>query len=156
MIELQIEAGNVGQELEIPLDLFDSLRITTGCYGDSPSGWRNVLEILGEMEWCQRALDQVKTLKVELCVHDDEYLETYPKNFDPSHPLERIRTIFGVVLESMTSLESLIWRIRPPHGHFFEKGFKARDLFLQWVATLKKDGRRHSLLVCIPLMSPRM
>ncbi|KAE9374917.1 hypothetical protein N431DRAFT_405980 [Stipitochalara longipes BDJ] len=130
------------EQFEIPPDLFDSLEIDNNRAGIYRPGWVNALERLGEMKQCQRALDQVKTLEVDIFIYSGEYsdfLESsddYLRNLELPQPPEQLLALFGDVLESMTNLETLNWGIRQGETHFFEEAFKLRNLTLSSVKNL--------------------
>lgn len=138
------------QELEIPGDLFDRLEIDNNRAGISRPGWPNALERLGEMKRCQQALNNVKTLKVEIYVHNGEYSAQYLKILEPSQPPERLLTLFGDVLESMTNLESLQWGMRNEDAHFFEAAFKLRNLTLPSIKYLEPAAASYYLVEMCP------
>jgi len=125
-----------GEQLEIPPDLFDKLEIDNNRAGVSRPGWPNAFERLSEMKRCQRALNQVKTLEVNIYVHSGKYSDWYLRSLEPLQPPEQLLTLFGDVLESMTSLETLRWGIGKEDTHFFEEAFKSRNLTLPSVKHL--------------------
>jgi hypothetical protein len=145
-----IETKNGGEELEIPPGLFDNLEIDNNRAGISRPGWPNALERLGEINRCQRALIQVKTLEVGIYVHDGEYLDQYLKLFEPSKPPEQLLTLFGDVLESMMNLETLNWDIRKEDTHIFEEAFKSRNLTLPSIKHLEPGPSSHYLVGMCP------
>jgi hypothetical protein len=119
-----IETETRREELEIPSDLFDKLEINNSRAGISRPGWQNALERLSETKQCQRALNQVKTLEVNIYVHRGKFSNQYLKILEPSQPPEHLLTSFGDVLKSMTNLETLKWGIPKEETYFFEESFK--------------------------------
>jgi hypothetical protein len=145
-----LETKTSGEELEIPGDLFDKLEIDNNRAGISRPGWPNALERLGEMKRCQQALNSVKTLKVEIYVHNGEYSAQYLKILEPSQPPEQLLTLFGDVLESMTNLESLQWGMPNEDAHFFEEAFKLRNLTLPSINHLEPAAANYYLVEMCP------
>jgi hypothetical protein len=146
----EIETETWGAELEIPPDLFDNLEINNNRAGISRPGWPNALERLGEIKRCQRALNQVKTLEVDIYVHCEKYSDKYLKILEPSQPPEQLLTLFGDILESMTNLETLKWGIRKEDTHFFEEAFKSRNLTLPSIKHLEPGPSSHYLVGMCP------
>jgi hypothetical protein len=144
------ETATYGVELEIPPDLFVALEIDNNRVGISRPGWPNALERLGEMRRCPRALNQVKTLEVDIFVHEGKYVDQVLKILEPSQPPKQLLTLFGEVLESMTNLETLKWGIRKEDTHFFEEAFKARNLTLPSIKHLEPGPSSHYLVGMCP------
>jgi len=147
---IRVEKKPSGEELEIPPDLFDNLEINNSRAGISRPGWPNALQRLGEVMRCQRALDQVKRLEVDIYVHHEIYSDQYLKVLEPSQPPEQLSILFGDVLESMTNLETLKWGIRKEDTHFFEEAFKSRNLTLPSIKHLEPGPSSHYLVGMCP------
>jgi hypothetical protein len=148
--EANAETETWEEELQIPLDLFDKLEINNNRVGISRPGWPNALERLGEMKSCQRALNQVKTLEVDIYVHHGEYQDPVLKLLDPFQPPEQLLTFFGDVLESMTNLETLKWGIPKEDTHFFEEAFRSRNLTLPSIKNLEPGPSSHYMVGLCP------
>lgn len=148
--ETGIETKNGGEGLEIPLDIPDYLEIDNNRAGISRPGWPNALERLGEINRCQRALTQVKTLEVGIYVHDGKYSDQYLKILEPPKPPEQLLTLFGDVLESMMNLETLKWDIRKEDTQIFEEAFKSRNLTLPSIKHLEPGPSSHYLVGMCP------
>ncbi|MCJ1307767.1 hypothetical protein MMC25_001415 [Agyrium rufum] len=146
----ETETGTLGEGLEVPSDLFDKLEINNNRAGVSRPGWPNALERLGEIKQCQRALDQVKTLEVDVFVHRGKYVDLRLKLLEPSQPPAKLLTLSGDVLESMTNLERLQWGIPKEDTHFFENAFKARNLTLPSIKHLEPGPSSHYLVGMCP------
>lgn len=145
------ETKPLGEELEIPSDLFDSLEINNNRAGISRPGWPNAFERLGEMKQCPRALKQVKTLEIDIYVHlNTAYREDYLQIFEPSQPPQQLLTLFADVLESMTNLETLKWGLPTEYTHFFEEAFKSRNLTLPSIKHLEPGPSSHYLVAMCP------
>jgi hypothetical protein len=145
-----IETKNGGVDLEIPPDLFDNLEIDNNRAGISRPGWPNARERLGEISRCQRALTQVKTLEVDIYVHDGKHTDPYLKILEPSKPPEQILALFGDVLESMMNLETLKWGIRKEDTHIFDEAFNSRNLTLPSIKHLEPGSSSHYLVGMCP------
>jgi hypothetical protein len=148
--EANAETKTWEEELQIPLDLFEKLEINNNRAGISRPGWPNALQRLGEMKRCQRALNQVKELEVDIYVHHGEYQDPVLKLLDPSQPPEQLLTLFGDVLESMTNLETLKWGIRKEDTHFFEEAFNSRNLTLPSIKSLEPGPSSHYMVGMCP------
>ncbi|KAM3075751.1 hypothetical protein ACMFMG_007877 [Clarireedia jacksonii] len=135
--------------LEIPPDLFDNLRIDNLRLASRP-GWPNAFSRLGEINSCQRALKEVKSLVVDVYIHRGPYTDLQMKILEPSQPPEQLLTLFGDVLESMTNLETLKWNIPKEDTHFFEESFKLRNLSLPSVKHLEPGPSSHYLVERCP------
>ncbi|PQE18690.1 hypothetical protein CJF30_00009687 [Rutstroemia sp. NJR-2017a BBW] len=118
------------EAFEIPPDLFHDLRIGTG-------GWPDTFHRLEEINICQRALKEVRTLVVSIYIYRGSYADLQMKILEPSQPPEQLLTLFGDVLESMTNLETLKWNVPKEDTHFFEESFKLRKLYLPSVEHLE-------------------
>ena len=136
------ETDTYRKELEIPPDVFEYLEIDNNRIGSWRPGWPFVLNRLGEIKRCQRALTQVKTLKVDIYVHNP--------TSDPYHPPEQVLTHFGDVLESMTSLETLKWDFPKEGAHLFEEAFKTRNLTLPSIKHLEPGPSSYYLVGICP------
>ena len=145
-----IETETRGAELAIPPDLFNNLEINNNRAGISRPGWPNALERLGEIKRCQRALQQVKTLEIDIYVHSQEFSDLYLRILEPSRPSEHLLSLFGDVLESMTNLETLKWGIRQEDTHFFEEAFNLRNLTLPSIKHLEPGPSSHYLVGMCP------
>ncbi len=145
-----VETKTWEEELQIQNDLFYELEINNNRAGISRPGWPNALERLGEMKTCQRALSQVKTLEVDIYVHEGEYQDTFLKFLEPSQPPEQLLNLFGDVLESMTNLEQLKWGLRKEDTHLFEEAFKSRNLTLPSVKSLEPGPSSHYMVDMCP------
>jgi hypothetical protein len=145
-----IEAEAWEAELEILPDLFDNLEINNNRAGISRPGRPNALERLGEIKRCQRALNQVKTLEVDIYVHREKHSNQYLKILEPSQPPEQLLILFGDALESMTNLETFEWGIRKEDTHFFEEAFKSRNLTLPSIKYLEPGPSSHYLVGMCP------
>jgi hypothetical protein len=144
------ESETYGEELETPPNLFDNLEINNNRAGISRPGWPNALERLGGMKHCKRALNQVKTLEVDIYVHRGKYSGQNLKILEPSLPPEQLLTLFGDVLESMTNLETLKWGIGTEDTHFFEEAFNSRNLTLPSIKRLEPGPSSHYLVRMCP------
>ncbi|KUJ12509.1 uncharacterized protein LY89DRAFT_785850 [Mollisia scopiformis] len=148
--ETEKEPQTCTTELEIPSDIFDNLEIDNNRAGISRPGWPNALERLGEMKRCQRALNQVKTLEVDIFVHREKYSAQYLKILEHFETPEALLTLFGDVLESMTNLETLKWKIPKEYTHSFEEAFTARNLSLPSIKHLEPGPSSHYLVSMCP------
>ncbi|PQE27469.1 hypothetical protein CJF31_00009094 [Rutstroemia sp. NJR-2017a BVV2] len=137
------------EALEIPPDLFYDLRIDGGG-PSSPPGWPNPLDKLEEINTCQRALKEVKALEVDIYIYRGSYADLQMKILEPSQPSERLLTLFGDALESMTNLETLKWNIPKEDTHFFEESFKLRKLYLPSVEHLEPGPSSQYLVEMCP------
>jgi hypothetical protein len=148
--EANAETKTWEEELQIPNDLFDKLEINNSRVGISRPGWPNALQRLGEMKRCQRALNQVKSLEVDIYVHHGDYEGLVLKLLDPFQPPEQLLTLFGDVLESMTNLETLKWGIPKEDTHFFEEAFRSRNLTLPSIKNLEPGPSSHYMVGLCP------
>jgi hypothetical protein len=131
------ESEAIETDLEIPSDLFHNLEIDNSRGDIHRPGWPNALERLGEMKRCPRALNEVRSLEVEIYVYEGKYSPIAMKLLEPSQPPEQLLTLFGDVLSSMPHLETLKWGIRKEDTHLFEKAFLSRNLTLPSVKHLE-------------------
>jgi hypothetical protein len=145
-----VETKTWEEELQIPMNLFCKLEINNNRAGISRPGWPNALQRLGEMKRCQRALNQVKTLEVDIYPHLGEYQDLVLKLLEPSQPPEYLLNLFGDVLESMTNLETLKWGIRKEDTHLFEESFKSRNLTLPSIKNLQPGTSSHYMVGMCP------
>lgn len=144
-----LESKTSREELDVPLDLFDYLEINNNRGEISRPGWPNALERLGEMKRCPRALKQVKKLEVYIYVQS-EFSDYYLRVLELSQPPKQLLTLFGDVLESMTSLETLKWGIRKEDTHLFEDAFKSRNLTLPSIKHLEPGPSSQYLVNMCP------
>jgi hypothetical protein len=131
------------EAFEIPPDLFHDLRIGTG-------GWPDTFHRLEEINTCQRALKEVRTLVVSIYIYRGSYADLQMKILEPSQPPEQLLTIFGDVLESMENLETLKWNVPKEDTHFFEESFKLRKLCLPSVEHLEPGPSSQYLVEMCP------
>jgi hypothetical protein len=148
--EANAETKTWEEELQMPIDLFDKLEINNIRVGISRPGWPNALQRLGELKRCQRALNQVKSLEVDIYVHQGDYEGLVLKLLDPFQPPEQLLTLFGDVLESMTNLETLKWGIPKEDTHFFEEAFRSRNLTLPSIKNLEPGPSSHYMVGLCP------
>lgn len=141
---------STGIETEIPPDLFDNLEINNVRAGISRPGWPNALERLGEMKRCQRALEHVKTLEVDIYIHRESYPGHYLNILEPAQPPKQLLTLFRDVLQSMTNLETLIWGIPKEDAYFFEEAFKLQNFTLSSVKFLKPSPSSYYMVGSCP------
>jgi hypothetical protein len=69
---------------------------------------------------------------------------------EPTQPPEQLLTLFGDVLESVTSLETLKWGIGKEDTHLFEDAFKSRNLTLPSIKHLESGPSSHYLVGMCP------
>lgn len=121
-------------EHALPADLFTNLRIDNNAWSsDSRLGWRNVRDRLQEMAACEASLAGVRSLHVDVYVHDNEwsgYKET-------TLPPPGVPESFADVLSQMSNLERLDWGISYEATREFEPAFVAKDLILPSVKYLR-------------------
>jgi hypothetical protein len=142
--------GTRGVDLEAPADLFDALNIGNSSYVISRPGWPNAIERLTEIKRCPKALSQAKSLDVNVYVHCQKYDDYWLWALEPCQIPLQVVTLFGDVLEFMTSLESLKWGINADSAPFFEESFKARNLTLPSVTSLNPRFSNHYLVEMCP------
>lgn len=140
----------LGEGLEIPPDLFDKLEIDNNRAGISRPGWPNALERLGEMNRCPRALQHAKSLYVDIFAHTGKYTDLQMKILEPAQPPEELLVLFGDVLESMTSLETLKFNIPKDFTDLFGEAFQSRNLTLQSITHLEPGPSSHYLVPMCP------
>lgn len=121
----------------LPADLFTNLLIDNNAaplvvYGDR-LGWSNAHDRLHEMAACEASLAGVRSLHVDVFVHDGEwsgYMET-------TLPPPGLPELFADVLSKMSNLERLDWGISKEATREFESAFVAKNLKLPSVKYLK-------------------
>lgn len=121
----------------LPVDLFTNLLIDNNaaphgiCGGRL--GWPNVHDRLREMAACDASLAGVRSLHVDVYVHDDKwshYMET-------TLPPPGVPELFADVLSQMSNLERLDWGISNEATREFESAFVAKGLMLPSVKYLQ-------------------
>jgi hypothetical protein len=135
---------------EIPPDIFNRLEVNNNRYGISSPGWPSALERFTEMSKCPRALQQVRELDIDIFVYDSRNSDISNKLLEPSLPPPQLIAIFGDVLESMSSLEKLTYKIPKEYTRLFGQAFQARTLTLPSVRHLEPGPWSHYLVRMCP------
>lgn len=148
--ELPEEDTHSYEELKTPLDIYHTLEINNNRAGVSRPGWPNALERLHEMKRCPRALEEVKTLSVDIFVHEGKFTDKIMRALEPSGPPKPLFSIFGDVLESMTNLERLNWYIPKEHTDVFGEAFRSRNLVLPSIKHLEPGPSSQYLVNMCP------
>ncbi|KAI1361080.1 hypothetical protein F5Y08DRAFT_315773 [Xylaria arbuscula] len=145
--ELPIVAAD---ELEIPPDLFDYLEIANIKWPVSRPGWPNAFMRAQELSRCPAALSQVKRFKANVYVRHGLYDKWHQKVLEPQLPPQEVVDLFVDVLNNMTSLETLTWRIPQAYDEYFEERFTDRGLILPSVRTLDTNEANHYIVPTCP------
>ncbi|KZL84569.1 hypothetical protein CI238_07172 [Colletotrichum incanum] len=124
--------------LDVPEDLFRSLDFADGCCGIN---WFSARQRLLEMRSCPRALAEVRELKVGMSTHLGR----------SAFPPEDLPGLFAEVLESMTGLQQIDWRISEvDESKIFEAAFAERETELASVEELTVNTYSSWLLKAAP------
>lgn len=119
----------------LPADLFANLLIDNNGCGicGGRLGWSNVRDRLKEMAACEASLEGVRSLHVDVFVHDNEWSHYAEATLPPPG----IPESFADVLAQMKNLERLDWGISSEATREFESAFVTKSLMLPSVKYLR-------------------
>lgn len=132
-----------GIDLEVPIDLFDTIIINNDRSQTPRAGWPNAHHRLLELQRCPpTALARVRSLDVKVWVHRGLFAARKDLQAEEWQDLEgpagdELLDLFASVLTAMTGLERLRWAMLPDFAGRFREGLVGgRGLWLPSVRRL--------------------
>jgi hypothetical protein len=136
-----------------PPDLFKRLEIDNNRWGVDRAGWGNAAARINEMLRCPAAMNDVKTLQVEIWIHQD--IKTHHDNpikgillMESSSPDPKLAHSFIELLLSMPNLEYLQWETFGHGNAIFQTAFLDANITLP---SVKHLNPAHNMEVLVGL-----